>query len=557
MDNFLLLKLNRSIWVALLEQEKVLEGINYFENYQNDLISARKIRKYKTLADDEIQASSLFFTVLLDKLAKKYFDNQDWPNALICYTALFKHERTISIIKNYIKCLDELNMFDLEVDLLVYLETLANENNEINKLLSETYNKQKNIKYALASYKKYIENKPQNTITANEWNQLGCYYNTYYSEQTLNRQDCLKSLECFEKAAFMEPNTRLYHKNATIMATKANEFEISKKHWDKLLELNVLNNDDKYDFAAFCLRTSDFENWHKYYDSRFQKEHNRTYYPVITKPVWDGKKKLTKATLLVHCEQGYGDTFLAWGHIPKLTNIAKKVIFVVQDQIYDLLKNNEFGIEVYPKTSVNLNTLKFDYHIPAMSVTTTLKLSGKELCVGAGYIKADENLVKTYKEKYFNNDKLKIGIAFAGNISGNKTRNINIEQLLPLDKLKDIEIYSLTKDVADDQFKNFTKNHVHNLTDEFKTFAHTAAIIENCDVIISTDNCILNLAAAMGKEVYGLFNNHYDFRWFGLPEGKTGWYTSVKPFINETMNDWKPSIEKITQEISSKTHTRV
>ena len=53
-----------------------------------------------------------------------------------------------------------------------------------------------------------------------------------------------------------------------------------------------LNNDDKYDYAAFCLRTGDFEGWHKYYDFRFEKEHNKTYYPSIEKPRWDGKKKI-------------------------------------------------------------------------------------------------------------------------------------------------------------------------------------------------------------------------------------------------------------------------
>lgn len=550
MNDFLLLKLNRAIWVALLEQQKILEGINYFECYCNDIASIKN-RKNKIDVDMELQVSRQFFLVIMKKLAQEFYDAKNYSNAIICYTSIFKLDRNdTDIIKNYISCLNHLHMYDLEIDLLTCLEEKSQDNYEVFKILSDTYAKQNNYKFAIEYYEKYMRSKPQSTINSFDYNQLGCYYNTYYSDTTHELNDALKSLECFEKASELEPFARLGHKNATIMATRANEFEISKKHWDKLLELNVLNNDDKYDYAAFCLRTKDFAGWHKYYDSRFEKEHNKTFYPVIKKPRWDGKKKIKKSTLLVHCEQGFGDTFLVWGHIPKLTQYAKRVIFVVQDPIYDLIKNNNYGVEVVAKSNINLNTLEFDYHIPSMSVPIALKLAEEQLCVGGGYIKADPKLTEELKEKYFNNNKLKIGVAFSGIASGNKTRNISIEQLLPLDKMKNVEFYSLTKEVSDKELEIFKNNKIHNLAHEFINFSHTAAAIENCDVIISTDNCILNLAGAMGKKTFGLFNFHFDFRWYDLTGEDSGWYTSVKPYVNKVMDNWSPSLEKIMTEIN-------
>lgn len=549
MDNFLLLKLNRAIWVAMLEQHKIIEGINYFECYCNDIASIRN-RKNKYEVETELQTSHQFFLVIMKRLAQEFFDAKNYSDATICYTSIYKLEKNDpTILKNYIYCLQQLCMYDLEIDLLTCIENSQSDNPEIYKILSDAYAKQNNIKFAINYYEKFLSLKPLSSHSAFDYNQLGCYYNNYYSDTTHKLEDAIKSLDCFEKATEIEPHSRLGHKNATIMATKANKFDVSKKHWEKLLELNVLNNDDQYDYAALCLRTKDFDGWHKYYDSRFNKEHNKTFYPEINKPKWDGKKKIKKSTLLVHCEQGFGDTFLMWGHIPKLTQYAKHVIFVVQDQIYDLIKDNEYGIEVIAKSNAKLSAIQFDYHIPSMSIPVALKLAGDELCVGEGYIKADPKLVDELKQKYFDNNKLKIGISFSGNISGNKTRNIFVKELLPLDKIKNVEFYSLTKDIAKKDLEVFKNNKILDISAEFKNFAYTAAAIENCDIVISTDNCILNLAGAMGKKTYGLFNFHFDFRWYDLTGEDSGWFKSVKPYVNEVMDDWNPSLEKIIKEI--------
>lgn len=550
MDNFLLLKLNRSIWVALLEKGKVLEAISYFESYRNNFMMLKGDKKFQQQVQDELMMSLGLFLGRMNECAKEYMNKKDYSNALICYTSIFKYEQyDVDNLRNYIKCLNELQQFDLAKELANFLEQIAPADMEIYKLLSEIYSKNNEPQKAVENYEKYLELKGNSRITAAEYNQLGCYYNVLYSDATAQYSDVIKSLECFEKAIQIEPFNRLFYKNATIMSSKANDEAKTRNFWDKLLELGELTNDDKYDYAAFCIKTENYEDWYKYFDSRFLKENNKTSYPKLLQPKWNGVKDISKSTLLVHYEQGYGDTFLMWGYMPRLVKLAKHVIFVVQDSIYELLKDNDFGVEVVPRSLFNPNKIKFDYHIPAMSIPIVLRLNRENISVGAGYIRANDKLAAEYKQKYFNNKKFKIGISFSGSPSGNLTRNMPVKDLLALDNLKNIEIYSLTKDVNDEQFKIFKNNKVHNIAADFNNFNETAAAIENLDIVITTDNCILNLAGALGKKTFALYNWHYEFRWFDLSGDNVVWLTSVKPFINDKMNNWASSVNQAVAEI--------
>lgn len=549
MDNFLLLKLNRAVWVSLLEQERIIEAISYFETYQNNLLILQSEKQLKEKVLDEMVQSQTIFLIKMTKIAKEYFDDEDYENALICYTSIFKYsQKDTECLKNYITCLGKLEQFDLETELLEYLETITPDDISLYKILAEVYNKRANHKKAVQYLEKYI-NEKQDNVSAHEYNLLGCYYNSLYSEETHNTDDVIKSVEQFKKASDMDPFSRLFAKNVTIMAAKANDYETGKKYWERVMATNSVTNDDKYDYAAFSIRNGNFEEWHKYFGARFAKENNPTQFPKMSKPEWNGVKDLSNSTLLVYYEQGFGDTFLMWGYFPRLVKLAKHVIFVVQDSVYELLKDNTLGVEIIPKSLANLDKIKFNYYIPSMSIPTALKLTAENISVGEGYIKVREDLVNIFKEKYFNNNKFKIGISFSGSVSGNHTRDISIKEFLPLDELQNVEIYSLTKDVKDEQFDCFKNNKIKNIAKDFKNFEDTAAAIENLDVVITSDNCILNLAGALGKKTLGLFNWHYEFRWFDLTGENVVWLTSVKPIVNDKIDNWAYSMNKAIEEI--------
>ena len=546
--DLLALKLNRAVWVSFLEKEEYEKGINFFDTYISGLDEIKKIPAYKKIAEEETNISIILFSTKINVIAEKYFNEGRWADAAICYTAYFKYKTdNFYAIKNFADCLGNLGQNDLKTELISLMENTEITEFSQYKTIAESYANDHNYTKAIEYINKYF-GLMQPDITAYEYNLRGCYYNCLFSDITQNIEDAYKSMEDFEKASDMEPKQNLYAKNATIMAGKCEDSQIGRKYWDRILENGGLTNDDKYDYAAYCLKHEVFDGWHEYFDSRFDKENNATQFPKLSKPKWNGKKDLSKSTLLVRCEQGFGDTFLMYGYMPRLTKLAKHVIFVVQNAIYPLLKNNDMGVEVLPE-SEDINKIKYDYYIPSMSVPIVLKMTRENLSVGEGYIKADKNLVKEYKEKYFNNDKFKIGLSFSGSTIGNKTRDIKVENMLPLDELENVELYSLTRDMPEESFECFKKHKVDTAVSTFNDFSQTAAYMENLDLVLTADNCILNLAGALGKKTFALFNWSYEFRWFDLSGDNVVWLTSVKPFKNDSYNDWASSINKAVKEI--------
>ena len=183
-----------------------------------------------------------------------------------------------------------------------------------------------------------------------------------------------------------------------------------------------------------------------------------------------------------------------------------------------------------------------------MSIPQVLNLTPENISVGSNYIKVRQERVDYYK-KYFNINKLKIGIAFHGNKNFNKYRNIPLKYFKNISELDNVELYILNKDIHDKELSIFSNNNVHNIAKYFHNFEDTAAAIENCDIVVSSDNCIMNLAGALGKKTLGIFNWYSEWRWFDLTGEDVVWYTSVKPFVNKKMNDWENTINEVKEYI--------
>lgn len=407
------------------------------------------------------------------------------------------------------------------------------------KVLAHIYHQLEDYFTACKYMNRYIINGSSSQVTAEDNNILGFYYERLYTITSHHLYDLNKAIDNFLLASNKKPNNKNYLKNVTITASKANQQGLAGRYWKKIFKLGGLTNDDKFDYSAYCLKNGDFEGWEKYYEYRFDKETNPTVIPKIDKPRWDGSQDISDKTLLVCYEQGYGDTILMAGYLPRLTKIAKKVIYVVQDSLTALIRNSFKDIGVISATDFKTRFLDYDYYIPSMSIPMALKLNRDNISVGKGYLKP----TKTFGDALFNNDKIKIGLSLSGNKNGDTTRDIPISAIKSLTKLKNVQLYLLNKDV------NINNPDIIKLGDTFKNFNDTAGAMVNCDIVISADNVLLNLAGALGVKTFGLFNYHNQFRYFDLTGDDIVWYTSVKPFVCNDVDNWKEVIDRVIKEI--------
>ncbi len=553
MNELSLLKLERAKWSSYIDNNDIKKAVEYYNLYIEKL---KKINPQDNKVQDEINLAKNFFQLKVTYIANKLLNEKNYTKAVELYNYAFKNDnRDINTVKNYITCLYELKHHDLTLMLLRHLESISGNNYDALKYIYIMYFTMEYYSNAIEAIKKYITIKGEENITPAEYDDLGIFYDKY-SSITHNRSDRENSYYAFAKASDLAPDVEKYANNATVIAHTLGNIELARKYWERILKINKMNNESKYYYSMFCLRTGDFENWHKYYDGRLKKEHNRPYYPELKNTMWNGTQDLSNSTLLIYCEQGYGDTFWIWGYMPHIIKLAKNVIFIVQDCIYDLLKDNEYGVKVYSKDTVNIDDLIYDFYIYSMSVPTALKLDKNNISVGEGYIKSKPELIFLMKNKYFSSNKFKIGISFKGHTDGNASRNIEIKEFLLLDELENIEIYNFTQGISDEEFKIFKNNKVKNIVNDFKNFNETAAALINCDLLLTSDNCILNLAGALGVKTFALFNWAYELRWFDLTGENVIYYTSVKPYICDDLDNWQsamiPAVNDIKKFILSK-----
>jgi hypothetical protein len=220
--------------------------------------------------------------------------------------------------------------------------------------------------------------------------------------------------------------------------------------------------------------------------------------------------------------------------VPMLKGLAKNVIFVVQDEVYDLVKSSKImkGIKVI-SAKEDLAKVKYDFHMALLDTPYVLKIRPNTIPNVQGYLSVASAKVKAYAKENINpTKKIKVGIAYQGDKSANYNgRDIDFTRFNRLFGLEGFEFYSLTKEVVESE-------KVVALGDTFGDFTDTACAIKNMDLVISTDNVILNLAGALGVKCYGLFNKHPNFRWYQLKGENVGWYESVKAIQVEENNCW-------------------
>ena len=105
--------------------------------------------------------------------------------------------------------------------------------------------------------------------------------------------------------------------------------------------------------------------------------------------------------------------------------------------------------------------------------------------------------------------------------------------------MKGIDFYSFQSDEYAKELSELSKDiTIYDLGKEFKNFEDTACAMTCMDLIISTDNVVMNLAGALGIKTYCLFNVFSESRWYKTEGNDVGWYKSVKPFRAKTFNDW-------------------
>jgi Tfp pilus assembly protein PilF len=306
-----------------------------------------------------------------------------------------------------------------------------------------------------------------------------------------------------------------------------------------------------FEAAMTQLSIGDFDSGWKAYEWRWKTGAFARHPPQPKAPLWLGDTPISGKTILLHAEQGFGDTIQFIRYAPLLAARGAKVICEIQPELQPLLSQLENvlpgDITVIPSGAP---LPAFDLHCPLLSLPLAFGTQPETIPAAIPYLAAPAERL-AYWQARLPPERPRAGFVWSGQSShkNDSNRSIALARLSVLFENPQIRCFSLQTDlrVTDDEAMRELPNLVH-LGDGLRDFADTAAIISLLDVIISVDTAVAHLAGALGKPVVILLPHAADFRWMRNRDN-TPWYPSAKLLRQPAFGDWDSVIARVGDEL--------
>lgn len=479
--------------------------------------------------------------------AQEMSKDKKWIEAIEIYRDIMKFSGfPINVYKNIGLCMKSIGNADLAIKFLKRFEEISPDKEDVYVYLADiTYSDIKDNLKAIEYYEKALL-KNQNNFSI--YNMLGHLYSTCYQDKYKDKQ-----IEYLTRAYELAPNNRIVVKNLAYVYGKFDEVQKADEFYSKLMYLNPTHS-DLHSYGAYLVKHKRFSEGFKFLQHRFMKEDlGNVAFPAIftnKKKRWSMKVDITNKHVLVHFEQGFGDSIMFVRFVDQLKKMCAKVSLVVQNGLISLFEDSKLGVDIYPESEVpNIN---YDYYIPMMDLPIVCETQPDSIPFANGYLRVPKTKINAYRKEHINNnDKLKIGIAYEGTLASKETdRDIPLSFLYPLMQLPDVEVYSFQVDDLTHQMDRIPEDaQLIRLGKTFKNWEDTACAMMNMDLMVTTDNGVMNLAGALGVKTFGLFNTIVEWRWFKTTGNDIAWYKSIKPFQCPTSKAWEVPVLDVMTEI--------
>jgi hypothetical protein len=285
------------------------------------------------------------------------------------------------------------------------------------------------------------------------------------------------------------------------------------------------------------------EGWRDY-ESRWKTEAFQR--RDFVQPLWMGTEPLDGRTILLHAEQGLGDTLQFVRYAPLLARSGAKVVLEVQPALLSLLSEID-GIAAIPQGE---KLPPFDLHCPLMSLPLAFGTELDSIPAEIPYLRVSADRASKWRERLGERRVPRIGIAWAGSAAhkNNRRRSIALERFVPLFAVDGVELVSLQKELSPADAGMLAEHGALQLGEELGDFADTAAVISLLDLVVSVDTSVVHLAGAIGRPVWALIPFAPDFRWM-LAREDSPWYPTVRLFRQPQLSDWDSVLERVRVEL--------
>ena len=327
------------------------------------------------------------------------------------------------------------------------------------------------------------------------------------------------------------------------------DFKMALKDFKTSTTLKSDFADGYWNQSLIYLMNGEYEKAWPLYEYRWKSKHFPSEKRNFSEPLWLGNQSIEGKTILIHSEQGLGDTIHFCRYIKLLKQKKCKILLEVEKPLFNLM-----GC-LLPKENIfqKGHTLpKFDFHCPLVSLPLVFETNVNSVPFPTPYLKADHSRVTWWRTHLGNSMKPRVGLCWRGNPQhpNDKRRSIALSDIIGT-LGSEVDWLSLQYEIDDQEYNVLKKSQkIRHFGSLIGDFAETAAFCKNLDAIVCVDTSIAHLAGALGLTTYLMLSELPDARW-QIAGTHTPWYNSVKLFRLKKNQDYSELLIKIQAECAS------
>jgi len=345
-----------------------------------------------------------------------------------------------------------------------------------------------------------------------------------------------EEIVAYRRAIELDPKAVVAYINLGVALRDLHRFDEALRMFKKAVQLDPDHPGARTNRAQTNLLLGQFEHGWREYEWRWKD--GEQVLPSWPNP-WRGELPVAGKTIHVFNEQGFGDTLQFVRYVDWLTASGARVVLRVQDALLELLSDYRGAAAVIGESEP---LPPFDLHCPLLSLPFALAAHRAPIPADIPYLHADAAKRAGWRERLAaTKGRLRVGVAWSGN-TGNlngRHRSTSLEAWQPVfDAFAECASFvSLVKDVRAEELAVLRNASVLDVSEDLHTFAETAALIAELDLVISVDTAVAHLAGALGKPVWVLLSYTPDWRW-GLERSDTPWYPGARLIRQPARGDW-------------------
>src|SRR5499425_336653 len=372
------------------------------------------------------------------------------------------------------------------------------------------------------------------------------HYNRGISLFSLGRYG--DAVAAYDRALSIAPDHIKALNNRGLALQALNRHDEAVASYSKALEIRKDYADAHFNQALALLTIGDFRRGFEQYEWRWRRTGMPAQGRGYGRPLWLGEYPLQRHTILLHAEQGLGDTIQFARYVPLLARTGAKVVLEVQPQLAPLLGRLAGAVAVVARGEP---LPPFDVHCPLGSLPLALKTDPATIPAEGSYLRADDARIAKWRPRIEALERPRVALAWAGNAQhfNDRNRSIALLRLAPLWSAASPRFIGIQRELRGEDAELLAREpRVMQIGAELDDFADTAAVIALVDLVISVDTSVAHLAGAMGRPVWILLPFSPDWRW-ALAGESSPWYPTARLFRQPSLGDWDSVIERVRGEL--------